>query len=756
MKKFITPLSTTGLILSLISSPLAAQTDIAKVQKALQDIGYEVPAVNGKYDEATKAAVMLFQLDNDLPAEAQLDDATITALLPPEPVETPDPVIQPIDNVITLEEATARLAELGYDVSNPKLALQIFQLDNDLPAESQLDAVTAAALSNAAPLNSLVVASDVDAIENQPQQTVVSIASEPPSEPEPQIEPFDLEREENQLEESLASLGYDVVDRKTAIMLFQLDHDIPAEGQEDETTLLKVWEETNKPQPEPEITIEAPIISAEIIEVDEDTTLAAEQEFVNIDDPAPVTELPAEIALEELPTTDEVIVIPELASTSEEIAGDEIVLIEEPDTAVEVVESPEALELPLIEETPVLENNQIVEEKAIEPVLVEDANSAEQRLNQLGYLAQVDGAWTLTDIQALKFFQLENELIPDGQLTAETQQRLFSDQAIPEVIRKGTANTEAAVETQAAVRTRPVVTLAPQPKNITEIEIDNNVVDVAAEEAVTDVQQAIDEAKLARETTQLQKERNELAAMKAELLAEQEKLAKQQKELLVAQKITEAEREKIATANTDIQQQREAAHYQLGLLATEKSELERQKNQLAEELAQEKAKLDIASQVEIQQQNVNAQMQKLAVEKAELEQQKIRLQAEVLAAQEKLSQARNKAEKAAQQANLVTPIETVNIKQVAPPVVNLQPEPRPVPQSITNNVETPALAVVVPDVARVQKQLQRAGYYEGEVDGKQGPLLQKAVKYFQLINSLKATGKLDASTINLLNQQVPN
>lgn len=57
-----------------------------------------------------------------------------------------------------------------------------------------------------------------------------------------------------------------------------------------------------------------------------------------------------------------------------------------------------------------------------------------------------------------------------------------------------------------------------------------------------------------------------------------------------------------------------------------------------------------------------------------------------------------------------------------------------------------------PGAEDIQKALQNAGFYTGKIDGKIGPLSEKAIKEFQKANGLEADGKVGPKTWELLSK----
>jgi peptidoglycan hydrolase-like protein with peptidoglycan-binding domain len=58
------------------------------------------------------------------------------------------------------------------------------------------------------------------------------------------------------------------------------------------------------------------------------------------------------------------------------------------------------------------------------------------------------------------------------------------------------------------------------------------------------------------------------------------------------------------------------------------------------------------------------------------------------------------------------------------------------------------------DVKKLQQSLKHLGFDPGPVDGVSGPRTRAAIRAFQKKHSLESTGKMDAATLKLLEQQV--
>jgi len=62
---------------------------------------------------------------------------------------------------------------------------------------------------------------------------------------------------------------------------------------------------------------------------------------------------------------------------------------------------------------------------------------------------------------------------------------------------------------------------------------------------------------------------------------------------------------------------------------------------------------------------------------------------------------------------------------------------------------------VVPDeatslISSVQRELTALGYYQGPIDGLPGPQTEDALRWFQAVNHLPVTGKIDGATVQAL------
>lgn len=92
--------------------------EVTKLQETLMDLGYRIPHTSGKYDSATRSAVLAFQNDNGLPVTGKVDERTwhlITRMMPQMTPEVNDDAPapgKPVDREPPLVEVTPELEEV--------------------------------------------------------------------------------------------------------------------------------------------------------------------------------------------------------------------------------------------------------------------------------------------------------------------------------------------------------------------------------------------------------------------------------------------------------------------------------------------------------------------------------------------------------------------------------------------------------------------------------------------------------------------
>lgn len=75
----------------------------------------------------------------------------------------------------------------------------------------------------------------------------------------------------------------------------------------------------------------------------------------------------------------------------------------------------------------------------------------------------------------------------------------------------------------------------------------------------------------------------------------------------------------------------------------------------------------------------------------------------------------------------------------------------PTPAAASAKPETALSAIPTkPTTEQIQAALKNAGFYNGNIDGKSGPLTRKAIEEFQKANNLGVDGKVGSKTWGLL------
>jgi peptidoglycan hydrolase-like protein with peptidoglycan-binding domain len=154
-------------VAAAIDTPRETRTDVARVQRTLDDLGYRAGTPDGRLGPRTRTAIRNFQRDKNLNATGQLTDETVTALddaardaadarrepgsrtertMGTRPMEHPSPA--------TVRRAQTALDRLGYPIrdadgtlgDDTRTALRNFQRDKNLNATGELDDETMRAL----------------------------------------------------------------------------------------------------------------------------------------------------------------------------------------------------------------------------------------------------------------------------------------------------------------------------------------------------------------------------------------------------------------------------------------------------------------------------------------------------------------------------------------------------------------------------------------------------------------------------------
>lgn len=91
---------------------------------------------------------------------------------------------------------------------------------------------------------------------------------------------------------------------------------------------------------------------------------------------------------------------------------------------------------------------------------------------------------------------------------------------------------------------------------------------------------------------------------------------------------------------------------------------------------------------------------------------------------------------------------TPPVVYTAPPVYYSSPPPTFYPQYSQQNPLPRALPAFNPQMAQVQENLRRMGYYKGPVDGLTGPSTRAAIRAYQVDRGLQVTGRVDSDLLD--------
>jgi len=103
-------------------------------------------------------------------------------------------------------------------------------------------------------------------------------------------------------------------------------------------------------------------------------------------------------------------------------------------------------------------------------------------------------------------------------------------------------------------------------------------------------------------------------------------------------------------------------------------------------------------------------------------------------------------------------LSTVTTETKAVPDAKTQAtQPAPAVEATTAQVKLeplPPSGPYKPTIQEIQTALKNAGFYNGAIDGKSGPMTKKAIEEFQKANGLKADGKVGTKTWTILGSQL--
>ncbi|MFH0763189.1 MAG: peptidoglycan-binding domain-containing protein [Candidatus Omnitrophota bacterium] len=95
--------------------------------------------------------------------------------------------------------------------------------------------------------------------------------------------------------------------------------------------------------------------------------------------------------------------------------------------------------------------------------------------------------------------------------------------------------------------------------------------------------------------------------------------------------------------------------------------------------------------------------------------------------------------------------EAISIEELAAANITVA-QPQPQQEEAQEILPLPPRGPYKPAAEDIQKALKKANFYAGEIDGKLGPMSQKAIKEFQKANGLEADGKVGPKTWEALSK----
>jgi murein L,D-transpeptidase YcbB/YkuD len=88
----------------------------------------------------------------------------------------------------------------------------------------------------------------------------------------------------------------------------------------------------------------------------------------------------------------------------------------------------------------------------------------------------------------------------------------------------------------------------------------------------------------------------------------------------------------------------------------------------------------------------------------------------------------------------VSQLERASLSQPSAGAWPIESQMQPAADTIAPQERKPASPSVKPSKKEIQQALKNAGFYQGPIDGKIGPMTREAIKEFQRVNGLKVDG----------------